>query len=285
MRGAHTCSEPGADRRAQACARRWCSGSPLCTIPPVGDPFPYLNEGKDFEKFCLELLRRDWSCPTLDLYGRTGQGQYGIDIIDTSGTHPLRAVQCKYVAPHRVLRAEKLRAEVDKARTFRPKIGEYWILTTSKEDTCLRDALLEINQEHKKKKLFIVRVQGQYDLERLIERHPGVLEQFLKSTANFATRLLSTSVKRRTQGDSRRWERLAFSVVVGVLALHSGALRLSLPDLPSGVFASSTGIVFCAGLLLLCIMYLGRVRLELGVCLRVNERTRSPASELKARKL
>ena len=223
-------------RHRQACfaLSAGARGAPSCIILAVGDPFPYLDEGKDFEKLCLELLRRDWSCQTLDLYGRPGQGQHGIDIIDTSGTRPLRAIQCKYVAPHRVLRATELHAEVAKAKAFRPKLGEYWILTTSKDDTGLRDALLKINQEHEKKKLFHVRLQGQYDLERMIERHPVVLKQFLKSTGNAASRLLSDSVKGRTQGDSRRWERLAFAGSISVLAFHSEVLHLSLHDLPSG---------------------------------------------------
>ena len=54
-----------------------------------------LANSDDFERLCLRLLKAYWNCPTLELYGRRGEGQDGIDIIDMSGEEPLRAAQCK----------------------------------------------------------------------------------------------------------------------------------------------------------------------------------------------
>lgn len=43
---------------------------------------------EDFERLCLRVLKAHWNCPTLELYGRRGEGQHGIDIIDMSGEEP-----------------------------------------------------------------------------------------------------------------------------------------------------------------------------------------------------
>jgi hypothetical protein len=39
----------------------------------------------EFERLCLELLRRHWSRQDLELFGKPGERNYGIDIIDLSG--------------------------------------------------------------------------------------------------------------------------------------------------------------------------------------------------------
>ena len=78
----------------------------------------------EFEEFCLQLLREHWSLPTLDRYGHRGERQHGVDLLDTGGTTPLRAVQCKHHEITKTLPPAELHAEVARAKTFPGGIDE-----------------------------------------------------------------------------------------------------------------------------------------------------------------
>jgi len=73
---------------------------------------PPANE-HEFEQLCLRLFRAHWSCPTLELYARRGERQYGIDIIDLGGSIPLRAAQCKCIEPWKTLSPAEIEEEVN----------------------------------------------------------------------------------------------------------------------------------------------------------------------------
>ncbi len=75
--------------------------------PPIGD--------RDFEKLCLLLLRKHWETPELQLYGRPGQEQCGVDIIDTAGSQNLRGAQCKNHDPLMAIKPAEIEAEITKA--------------------------------------------------------------------------------------------------------------------------------------------------------------------------
>lgn len=81
----------------------------------------------DFERLCLRLLKAHWSCPKLELYGRRGERQHGIDIIDMSGEEPLRAAQCKLYAERKTLPPAEIEAEVKAARDFDFQLGKFLI--------------------------------------------------------------------------------------------------------------------------------------------------------------
>ena len=71
-----------------------------------------------FEEFCLVLLRQHWSMPSLDRYGRRGQRQNGVDLVDNGGGEPLRGVQCKHHDVNKPLPPRELEAAVNDAKTF-----------------------------------------------------------------------------------------------------------------------------------------------------------------------
>ena len=98
---------------------------------------------------CLELLRRHWSRPGLEIFGKRGERQYGIDILDLSGETPVYAAQCKLKEEHKSLSPGDLRAEVDEAKKFATPLGKYAILTTAKVSTQSQMTVRDINQAHK----------------------------------------------------------------------------------------------------------------------------------------
>ena len=86
----------------------------------------------DFEKLCLELLKRHWSRLGLERFAKKGEGQFGVDIFDTLGESPQYAAQCKLKEQWKSLDPAEIRDEVTKARTFPSKLDHYAILTTGK---------------------------------------------------------------------------------------------------------------------------------------------------------
>lgn len=89
-------------------------------MPAIGIPllFPILRDEDDFEDLCRDLLRTYWKRPSLERFGRKGQRQYGIDILDLGGVFPLHAAQCKLREYGGVLSAATISAEVGEARKF-----------------------------------------------------------------------------------------------------------------------------------------------------------------------
>src|SRR5437016_3764109 len=109
--------------------------------PPANDP--------DFERLCLRLLKAHWQCPALELFGRRGERQHGIDILDVSGTEPLRAAQCKLYDSRKTLPPSDILTEIEAAKGFIPAIGVYAVLTTARVSTEAQKTIIEINQIHR----------------------------------------------------------------------------------------------------------------------------------------
>jgi hypothetical protein len=118
--------------------------------------FPQPSNEDDFELFSLRFLRELWQCPTLQQYGKRGERQDGIDLIDEGGNIPLRAVQCKHHEPDKTIPPAEIRDEVTKALASGFDLGEYFILTTARKTTHSQKAVIEINQDHAKQGKFKV---------------------------------------------------------------------------------------------------------------------------------
>jgi hypothetical protein len=65
--------------------------------------YPHPSNEKEFEQFCLELLIRHWNNPDLELYGKRGERQLGVDIIDLGCSDPFKAAQCKHHEPDKTI--------------------------------------------------------------------------------------------------------------------------------------------------------------------------------------
>ncbi|HTF63635.1 MAG TPA: hypothetical protein VK638_13120 [Edaphobacter sp.] len=54
-------------------------------MSPIPQRFGIPTNEADFEKLCLRLLRHHWKRPQMQLYGKHGEEQTGVDIIDVGG--------------------------------------------------------------------------------------------------------------------------------------------------------------------------------------------------------
>jgi tetratricopeptide (TPR) repeat protein len=143
--------------------------------------FPQPSNEDDFELFCLRLLRELWNCPTLQQYGKRGERQNGIDLIDEAGTAPLRAVQCKHHESDKTLPPSEIEQEVAKAFGAGLPLDEYYILTTARKTTQSQNAVIRLNRAHAESGAFKVIAWTWIDIEtRLSEMDEMAQERVLR---------------------------------------------------------------------------------------------------------
>jgi hypothetical protein len=131
---------------------------------------------RDFEILCRRLLRKHWNCPTLELYGRRGEKQDGIDILDTGGSEILRAAQCRLHDRTKAITIAEIRTAVDAAKLFQPPLDFYVMMTTAKVSTRAQKEVLRINAEHRELGLFKIELKPWDGIEILLDEYPDVRE-------------------------------------------------------------------------------------------------------------
>ena len=148
--------------------------------------FPPPNNWQDFESLCFDLYARLWKTNDVDMHGRRGQPQGGVDVYGTDRVEQkFVGVQCKgkeegYGA--KLTKAE-LKVEVAKAKTFVPPIDVFIVATTAMNDTAIQQLAREISKEHAKQGLFEVRVQGWLTLKQRITDYPELLNKHFHDLA------------------------------------------------------------------------------------------------------
>jgi len=131
-----------------------------------------------FEELGLSLLKRHWSRAGLERFGKRGERQFGVDILDTLGQSPLYAAQCKLKEQWKTLEPAEIQDEVNKAKSFPSKLDHYAILTSAKVSTAAQLAVQAINQQHRAAGLFTVEVFHWNRLTDLIRQYPEIEQQF-----------------------------------------------------------------------------------------------------------
>ena len=147
-------------------------------MSPIPARFPVPENEDVFEKLCLHVLRQYWSRPKLDLFGKRGERQFGIDILDVGGEPSIYAAQCKLKEPHKNLPPADIQREVDEAKRFKPPLSKYTILTTAKISTAAQLKIREINRLHKDLGLFEVELMTWEKISALLQQYTDVQEQF-----------------------------------------------------------------------------------------------------------
>jgi tetratricopeptide (TPR) repeat protein len=177
-------------------------------MPAMPQRFAIPKNEDVFEEICLKLLQLYWSRPGLELFGKRGERQFGIDILDIGGQTPIYAAQCKLREEHKSLSPAEIQAEVDAAKQFRPPLGKYAILTTAKVSTQAQKKVRDINQVHRAAGLFEVELMTWERLCSLLQQYTEVQEQYYGEIA---------------LGRATRIESQLIAIRVGVQALTSRA--------------------------------------------------------------
>jgi tetratricopeptide (TPR) repeat protein len=145
-------------------------------MSPIPTRLAIPTNDDDFETLCRDLLRAHWSAPRMEIFGKRGERQFGIDVLDLSGQEPLYAAQAKLKEPHKSLPPQDIQDEVDLAKQFDPPLGKYGILTSGKVSTQSQRKVREINALHRAQGLFEVELFTWEKISELVQKYPEVYE-------------------------------------------------------------------------------------------------------------
>jgi cellulose synthase operon protein C len=134
---------------------------------------------QDFERLCYDIYSRRWQTNDAEMHGRQGQPQAGVDVYghDRLENDKLVGVQCKGKDQtyDGALTNKELLDEVDKAKTFKPKLDVFVLATTAPNDVGIQEVARTITEDHSQQGLFEVRVQGWGTLQQWLSDHPDLL--------------------------------------------------------------------------------------------------------------
>jgi len=129
-----------------------------------------------FEELCRDLLVSDGKYEPVNMHGRKGQKQDGVDVyarkIDTG---EWEAIQSKVRTTNRTFSRDELLVEVNKAKQFNPKISKYYLYTTLDRDANTQELVRVINDELANEGQFSFDVKFWADIEEQLkeeENHP-----------------------------------------------------------------------------------------------------------------
>lgn len=177
-------------------------------MAPVSLNYPPPANEQDFEELCLQLLRVHCDRPQLELYAHRGESQEGVDIFDPSGQRPNIAAQCKLYGVTKGIRPADLRAEVQKAKSFRPELQRYIILTSAKQTATAHQAIISLNEEQRAQGLFTVELITWERINQLLQQYSSVTDLFYKTLGSESMQRIENELASLQQSMSTLWKTL-----------------------------------------------------------------------------
>ena len=135
---------------------------------------PKPKDWDDFERKMAVLVGEWLGDPNTDLNGRQGQPQNGVDIWGRNTEGDWVGVQCKKKWETEVGEAE-LRAEVEKAKKFRPALSQFILATSAPRDQKIQKVARELTEEDND---FPVSVWGWERIEELTAQFEKAVRAF-----------------------------------------------------------------------------------------------------------
>jgi len=171
--------------------------------------FPPPRNWQDFERLCYDVYSRFWQTSDAAMNGRVGQPQAGVDVYGHDRReNAFVGVQCKgkdqtYGS---ALTSSELRDEVEKAKSFVPKLDVFVLATTAPNDQAIQTLAREVSEEHKKTGLFEVRVEGWTTLSQRVTDHEDLIRKYFSDLAPFdvVERIGAGFAITRAEGDETR---------------------------------------------------------------------------------
>ncbi|MEI7474787.1 MAG: hypothetical protein WCK67_08405 [bacterium] len=132
---------------------------------------PKIDNDILLEELCKDLFKADNSLGNVNIHGRPGQKQDGIDVY---ARHLIDNIwigaQCKVRSTNIPFTKEMLLSEVNQAIKFNPKISKYYLYTTLNRDTTTQGFLREISDELAVNNQFTFEILFWEDIEEALKR-------------------------------------------------------------------------------------------------------------------
>lgn len=142
--------------------------------------YPPPENWPDFETLCCDLWREIWKDPNAHKNGRQGQAQHGVDIWGRPQQEDKwAAVQCKGKDLYNgdPITEDEVKAEVEKAKTFEPKLSTYIIACTCQRDENIQKLARQITSSHQEMSFFSVDVWFWEDIVESMAGYDNVIEK------------------------------------------------------------------------------------------------------------
>lgn len=128
---------------------------------------------QDFELLCKKLWGEIWDCSdSIKRNGRQGQNQHGVDVYAMpKGETAYYGIQCKGKDDYSdaQLTREEINVEIEKAKSFEPKLKKLIFATTANKDAKIEEYIRIKNIDNRAKGLFDVDIVSWEDIVDLLE--------------------------------------------------------------------------------------------------------------------
>lgn len=144
---------------------------------------PKIDNDILFEELCKDLLTGDETYINVNIHGRSGQKQDGVDVYARKrNDNKWIGIQCKVRSTNSSFSESELLREVKMAKNFNPKISEYYLYTTLERDTKTQELVRKINDELHALEDFIFDIKFWADIAEIIkdEQHLSVYFKYYK---------------------------------------------------------------------------------------------------------
>jgi tetratricopeptide (TPR) repeat protein len=146
----------------------------MAMVPLV---FPKPDSGPGFESLCLKVFRTHLKLPHLAKFGRSGQSQFGIDLLSSTDGY-IVGIQCKSKTTSKGLSTENIDQIIEDAKAFTPNLDLLVIATSADRDTSLQRHVANINLTHKTAGLFEVQIYTWADFEDIFNEKRDLYIEF-----------------------------------------------------------------------------------------------------------
>ena len=140
-------------------------------VPPPAD-------WQAFERHLYDLFQAEWGASaSVQMHGRTGQPQCGVDVYGQPDGEGYCGIQCKLhdAALNTAVTDLELTREIAKAQGFKPKLARFILATTAPRDREIQAVVRRLNE--RKGRPFSVDVLFWDDVLALHGKHPAVFRR------------------------------------------------------------------------------------------------------------
>jgi hypothetical protein len=135
--------------------------------------FPKPKNWDIFEAIVCDVFARELNSRNFQRYGRSGQKQFGVDIVGISDGKII-GVQCKHF-PNGKITIGDVEEEIEKAEGFSPKLEEFYFVTSADRDTEITSYVYRLSQQREKEYRFPVVIKFWDDIYDWLINYPDIL--------------------------------------------------------------------------------------------------------------
>lgn len=160
---------------------------------------PKIDNDVMFERLAKSLLKADTDLVNVNIHGRDGQKQDGVDVYArNNNTGEWIGVQCKVRSTNKSFTKKELLDEVNQAKIFNPRLNKYYLYTTLSRDVVTQGFEREINVELRENSELLFEIKYWEDIKDILqtdkEEYKKVYFRYYSSFFNTSNELLGHCV-------------------------------------------------------------------------------------------